>query len=167
MKHIVNNWVKQLELTPHPEGGYYKEIIKGEWDETTSRASYSSIYFLLTHDNISHFHRIDVDEIWYYHAGDSLTVHMIQPDGTYKYVTIGNNIDNGDVLQYVVPKGTIFASSIEGGQGYALVGCMCQPAFEFNHFEMLSVERLNKDYPHLTEINKRYALSESEINQSY
>ena len=77
MKHIVNNWVKQLELTPHPEGGYYKEIIKGEWDETTSRASYSSIYFLLTHDNISHFHRIDVDEIWYYHAGDSLTVHMI------------------------------------------------------------------------------------------
>ena len=92
---------------------------------------------------------------------------MIQPDGTYKYVTIGNNIDKGDVLQYVVPKGTIFASSIEGGQGYALVGCMCQPAFEFNHFEMLSVERLNKDYPHLTEINKRYALSESEINQSY
>lgn len=161
----VKKWVDQLELTPHPEGGYYKEIIKGEQDEVTARAAYSSIYFLLTHDNISHFHRIDVDEIWYYHAGDSLTIHMIDANGLYNKVTVGQNIEAGDVLQYVVPKGTIFASSIEDGVGYALVGCMCQPAFDFNNFEMLSTEQLNKQFPHLLEINNKYALSQSEITK--
>ena len=38
---------------------------------------FSSIYFLLNTGDISHFHRIDADEVWYYHAGESLTIHMI------------------------------------------------------------------------------------------
>ncbi|WP_081677499.1 cupin domain-containing protein [Butyrivibrio sp. WCD3002] len=28
-----------------------------------------SIYFLLTEDEISHFHQIDCEEIWYHHEG--------------------------------------------------------------------------------------------------
>ena len=103
MKQEIQNWIKQLQLLPHPEGGYYREVIKGAYDSTLRRESYSSIYFLLTHDNISHFHRIDADEIWYYHAGQSLTVHMINPDGMYHQVTIGKDLESGDVLQYVVP----------------------------------------------------------------
>ena len=63
-----------------------------------------AVFILLTDDNISHFHRIDADEVWYYHAGDSLTIHMINPDGTYTTATLGTDIQNGDVLQYVVPK---------------------------------------------------------------
>lgn len=163
--NAVEQWLNQLQLHPHPEGGYYIEVIKEVWNEESLRPAYSSIYFLLTHDNISHFHRIDADEIWYYHAGDSLTVHMIHPEGNYQQVTVGPHIENGDVLQFVVPKGTIFASSIEGGSGYALVGCMCHPAFEFNHFELYSKEWLNKTYPNLKTINNRYALSQKDIKR--
>lgn len=94
----VQKWIEQLQLHPHPEGGYYKETIKAIPDNSNQRSAYSSIYFLLTHDNISHFHRIDADEIWYYHSGDSLTVHMIHPDGNYQKVTVGPHIENGDVL---------------------------------------------------------------------
>lgn len=166
MEHIIQNWIKQLQLQPHPEGGYYKEVIRGNTDELNKREAYSSIYFLLTHDNISHFHRIDADEIWYHHAGDSLTVHMIHPNGEYQNVTVGNNIKAGDVLQYVVPKGTIFASSIEGTNGYALVGCMCQPAFHFEHFELFSKEWLNRQFPELTEVHERYALPEKDLVES-
>ncbi|MDN8946353.1 cupin domain-containing protein, partial [Staphylococcus aureus] len=93
-------------------------------------------YFLLTDDNISHFHRIDADEVWSYHTGDSLTIQMINPDGEYTTATLGTDIQNGDVLQYVVPIGTIFASSIEISNTYSLVVCMCQPAFEFKEFEL-------------------------------
>lgn len=32
---------------------------------------------------------------------------MINPDGEYMTATLGTDIQNGDVLQYVVPKGTI------------------------------------------------------------
>lgn len=163
MGENIQYWLNQLDLQPHPEGGYYKEIIKAKSNNLNERPVYSSIYFLLTHDNISHFHRIDADEIWYYHAGDSLTVHMIHSDGRYQSVTIGKDLEAGDVLQYVVPRGTIFASSIEGENGYALVGCMCQPAFEFEHFELLSKEWLNNQFPSLKDIHERYALSESDI----
>ncbi|SCS26097.1 cupin domain-containing protein [Staphylococcus caeli] len=166
MKQHIENWITQLQLQPHPEGGYYKEIIKGNAQGQGTRAAYSSIYFLLTFDNISHFHRIDADEIWYYHAGDSLTVHMIGPEGQYSQVTIGQNIEAGDVLQYVVPKGTIFASSVEGENDYALVGCMCQPGFEFEHFELMSQSWLNEQYPHLKEIHKRYALTDEAIENA-
>ena len=159
----IQYWLNQLDLQPHPEGGYYKEIIKAKSNNLNERPVYSSIYFLLTHDNISHFHRIDADEIWYYHAGDSLTVHMIHSDGRYQSVTIGKDLEAGDVLQYVVPKGTIFASSIEGENGYALVGCMFQPAFEFEHFELLSKEWFNNQFPSLKDIHERYALSKSDI----
>ena len=166
MNQHVQSWISQLQLQPHPEGGYYKEVIKGTMGGANQRAQYSSIYFLLTHDNISHFHRIDADEIWYYHDGDSLTIHMIHPDGRYEQVSLGKHIEAGDVLQYVVPKGTIFASSVEGQNDYALVGCMCQPAFEFAHFELLSQSWLNEQYPNLEDINMRYALSAEAIEQN-
>lgn len=166
MNQYVQSWISQLQLQPHPEGGYYKEVIKGTIVGANQRAQYSSIYFLLTHDNISHFHRIDADEIWYYHDGDSLMIHMIHPDGRYEQVSLGKNIEAGDVLQYVVPKGTIFASSVEGQNAYALVGCMCQPAFKFEHFELLSQNWLNEQYPNLEDINMRYALSAEAIEQN-
>lgn len=76
----AEQWIDELQLESHPEGGFYRETIR-EVLKDGRRAPFSSIYFLLTDDNISHFHRIDADEVWYYHAGDSLTIHMINPDG--------------------------------------------------------------------------------------
>lgn len=157
MKKNADYWIKQLDLTPHPEGGYYKETIR----ETTNEAQcapFSSIYFLLNTGDISHFHRIDADEVWYYHAGESLTIHMITPQGNYQSVQLGASIENGDVLQNLVPKGTIFASSLTDREGYSLVGCMCQPAFDFNHFELFTQDELYSMYPQHEAIIKQYAL---------
>ena len=72
----ANDWIDRLELILHPEGGYFKETMRGDGK---GRASFSSIYFLLTQHDISHFHRIDADEVWYYHAGQTLKIHMITP----------------------------------------------------------------------------------------
>ncbi|HDA1784448.1 cupin domain-containing protein [Staphylococcus aureus] len=150
----AEQWIDELQLELHPEGGFYRETIR-EVLKDGRRAPFSSIYFLLTDDNISHFHRIDADEAWYYHAGDSLTIHMINPDGEYTTATLGTDIQNGDV---VVPKGTIFASSIEISNTYSLVGCMCQPAFEFKQFELFKQSELITQYPHLKSVIEKYAL---------
>lgn len=155
----IEKLIDQLQLKPHPEGGYFREVIKGNSSEL-ARAPYSSIYFLLSHDNISHFHRIDADEIWYHHKGNSLLVHMISPEGQYECISLGKEITKGDVLQYVVPKGTIFASSIANEEGYALVGCMCQPAFDFNNFKIFTQNELKQRFPHLNNIIERYAIAE-------
>nr|MDK7274062.1 cupin domain-containing protein [Staphylococcus epidermidis] len=58
----ANDWINRLGLISHPEGGYFKETMRGD---SNGRASFSSIYFLLTQHDISHFHRIDADEVWY------------------------------------------------------------------------------------------------------
>ncbi|CDR28979.1 cupin domain-containing protein [Staphylococcus schweitzeri] len=155
----AQQWINELNLISHPEGGFYKETIR-EVTTNEQRAPFSSIYFLLTDDNISHFHRIDADEVWYYHAGSSLTIHMIDKKGQYKAVTLGADIKNGDVLQYVVPKGTIFASSIESENTYSLVGCMCQPSFEFEHFELFTQSELLNQFPHLESVIEKYALKQ-------
>ena len=49
----ANDWIDRLELISHPEGGYFKETMRGDGK---GRASFSSIYFLLTQRDISHFH---------------------------------------------------------------------------------------------------------------
>ncbi|MBL0846311.1 cupin domain-containing protein [Mammaliicoccus fleurettii] len=150
-------WINMLDLMPHPEGGYYKEVIKSEQTLSDHNALYTSIYFLLEKNNISHFHRIQSDEVWYYHAGQTLTVHMIHPDGKHEQVNVGPHVDKGDVLQALVPKGVIFASTVEGDNDYALVGCMCSPGFQFEKFELFTQDELLEQYPQHEEAIKKYA----------
>lgn len=141
-------WVKQLQLEPHPEGGFYKQTYKSEEEVPgKGRVLYTSIYFLLEAGNVSHFHRLKSDELWYFHAGQSLTVHMIHETGDYEEVRLGLNLDQGEVPQLAVPKHTIFASSVSENGTYALVGCMVSPGFEFEDFELFTQKELLTDYP--------------------
>ncbi|WP_414045269.1 cupin domain-containing protein [Macrococcus equi] len=151
--------IKQLKMQPHPEGGYYTETYRSE-ELTHNRPLYTSIYFLLEAGNISHFHRIDADELWYYQGGDSLTVHMIHADGKYEAVKLGLNVAQGEVPQFLVPKNTIFASSVEDDNAWSFVGCMVSPGFTFEGFELFTKEELHQTYPHLEAIIEKYALTE-------
>ncbi len=144
----AQEWIEELGMVSHIEGGYFKEVLKS--DQTIhhnnhKRALYTSILFLLEQDNPSNFHRLTADEIWYYHDGTSLTIHMIHPDGTYQQIKLGKNIKDGEVLQAVVPKGVIFGSSVE--EGYALVSCMVAPGFEFEDFKLFNQQELLDLYP--------------------
>ncbi|MDK6233453.1 cupin domain-containing protein [Aerococcus sanguinicola] len=139
-------WAKALNLEPHVEGGYYRQVVKSsERVREGERALYTSIYFVLEADNPSHFHRLTCDEIWYYHAGQPLTVHMIHPDGRYETVDLGLDPEQGQHLSYVVPQRTIFGSTVE--EGYALVSCLCAPGFEYDDFELFSRQDLLDQYP--------------------
>lgn len=144
-------WIKNLELSPHPEGGFFKSISQPAESYTTKegdeRPLYTSIYFLLNQDSSSHFHRLKSDEVWYFHAGNALTIHMIYPDGRYDQVNLGDELENNEKLQYTVPKGVIFGSSIEGIRGYSLVSCMVSPGFDYEDFELFTQAELLKDYP--------------------
>lgn len=100
------DWVRRLGLEPHVEGGYFKQTEKASERLDFSgkeRALYTSIYFLLEETNPSHFHRLTADEIWYFHAGEALTVHMITPDGHYEAVTLGLDLSKGQRLSLLCP----------------------------------------------------------------
>ena len=167
----LNNYDKQyyiekLGLTPHPEGGYYKETFQST--EVTSdhelsvnfegtRRLYTSIYFLITSNDISHFHRLKSDELWYYHAGSPLSIHIIDDKGDYKEIKLGLDLNKGEVPQALVPKNTIFGSSVRDEESFSLVGCMVSPGFEFKDFELFSQKELLQKYPQHKDIIKKMA----------
>lgn len=63
--------IRLLDLTPHPEGGYYREVFRSPRmvrpsDSTMERASITTIYFLLVAGRHSRWHGMAADEIWHY-----------------------------------------------------------------------------------------------------
>ena len=67
-------WIEHLNLQPHPEGGYYKEVFRSDAEVTrvhsgAARSACTSIYYLLEEKDFSGFHRIASDELWYFHKG--------------------------------------------------------------------------------------------------
>lgn len=158
-KRSAIDWVHELELEPHVGGGYFREIYESKQllkeDSEEERKLYTSIYFLLEYLNPSHFHRLTVDENWYYHAGEPLTIHMIHPNGRYESVELGIDLPGGLCLQYRVPAGVIFGSSVETIDGFSVVSCMCGPGFTYEDFELFSTKELLEQYPEHQEIIKR------------
>ncbi|MGO3196598.1 cupin domain-containing protein [Vagococcus salmoninarum] len=157
----AKKWIEELALAPHPEGGFYKRT---EESSVTLRVNeqdrplYTSIYFLLTPDSPSHFHRLQSDEVWYYHDGMPLTVHCLFPNGGYEAVPLGKAISEGQQLHFTVPKGTIFGSSV--AVDYALVSCVVAPGFDFADFELFTQKDLLALYPQHEEIIKELAYVE-------
>lgn len=163
-KGDVDKIVRKMNLTPHPEGGYYKEIYRStrlisenELSPHFSgpRSFCTSIYFLLTSANFSAFHRIKQDEIWHFYAGFPLTVHVIYPDGNYVAHRVGMQLNSNIEPQLVVPAGCWFASSVEDTDSYAFVGCTVAPGFDFEDFELANRADLIAIYPQHAEIIAR------------
>jgi len=152
----AEEWIEELNLEPHPEGGYYKRTDYS--DETYTKNDknlplYTNIYFLLTPESPSHFHQLTSDELWFYHAGNPLTVHSLHEDGSYTTASLGLN--EKQTLHHNVLAGTIFGSTVE--EDYALVSCTVVPGFDFADFKMFTKKDLLKKYPRHGEIIDRLA----------
>ena len=147
------HWISALGLQSHPEGGYFKETYRSELEFDPKdiglkikgkRSLSTGIYFLIESENFSAFHRIKSDEMWHYYGGDPLIVHMIDERGVYAKQLIGNNLDKGEQLQFVVPANVWFASEVKKGGDYSLVGCTVSFGFDFADFELADIELIKK-----------------------
>lgn len=156
MTKSAQYWVDKLNLIAHPEGGYYRESYRAELSIarealppqfTGARLVSTAIYFLLVGENFSAFHRLRSDELWHFYAGSPITVHVIEPDGSYSEILLGDNPDAGQMLQAVVKAGRWFASRVQDGKSFALAGCTVSPGFDFEDFEMGKRAELIKIYP--------------------
>ena len=150
MEKDASYYIEHLGLEPHAEGGYFRSTFSS--DNTISangldRKLYTSIYFLLGEKDISHLHRLKSDELWYFHGGDPLTVHVIDQEGSYHEYKLGLDLVNGEVPQLIVPGKSIFGSSVSEGGAFSLVGCMVTPGFEYEDFELFTQDELLKKYP--------------------
>jgi predicted cupin superfamily sugar epimerase len=146
-----NYWIEQLQLEKHPEGGYFKETYRSEENvmnrNGVERSASTGIYFLITSEFYSAFHKIESDEMWHYHDGAALSVYIINLSGELEVLKIGNDIENGEQLQGVVPAGCWFASKVDVSNSFSLVGCTVAPGFDFDDFVLADRKLLTQKYP--------------------
>jgi uncharacterized protein len=158
------NLIKHLNLEPHPEGGWYRQTYQSsEYLKSSElhcrfgeeRAISTAIFYLLKQGHFSTFHRIKSDECWHFYAGGALFIHIIEEDGKYLQVKLGNNIREGEKFQYVVPAKAWFAVEPAPGTSFALTGCTVAPGFDFRDLEMGNKRSLSSLFPEHQEIINR------------
>jgi uncharacterized protein len=129
----ADDLAETLAMRPHPEGGRYVETWRGP--DAGGRPTATAIYFLLVAGERSHWHRVDADEIWLFHAGDPLAIDIAGAAGaTVERHVLGSSIVAGERPQVVVPGGA-WQSATPLGE-WTLVSCVVAPGFEFGGFEL-------------------------------
>lgn len=124
--------IAQLNLAPHPEGGFYRQTWAAD---NAGRASGTCIYFLLKEGQASHWHAVDAVEIWHFYAGAPLILSLA-PDleGPATDQLLGPDLAAGQVPQIIVPKDHWQMAATTGA--WTLVGCTVSPGFQFEGFTM-------------------------------
>ena len=123
--------IRQLGLTPHPEGGHFRETFRDQRMVEGGRSASTAIYFLLRDGERSRWHKIDAAEVWHWYAGASLTLEIAGIGGR-QTARLGNDLARGEAPQAVVPQGAWQQAASTGA--WTLVGCTVAPGFEFSGF---------------------------------
>ena len=132
--------ITHLNLRPHPEGGYYREIHRSGLnidpaDGRPRRAALTVIHFLLTHGEFSRWHAVTSDEQWQFVEGDDLLLLVCDPEfRAVSELTVSR--DPVERSTHVVPAGYWQAARSSGD--YSLVTCTVGPGFDFADFRMLA-----------------------------
>jgi predicted cupin superfamily sugar epimerase len=156
--------ISLLGLTQHPEGGWFRETYRAA--ETLPAAALpdrfggdrsfsTAIYFLLAKGDTSAFHRIKSDELWHFHAGTTLTIHIFSPAGEYHSCRLGSELAAGDSFQVIVPARCWFGAEVTGAGEFTLTGCTVAPGFDFADFEMAERQSLLAQFPAHGELIRR------------
>lgn len=152
--------ISRFGLKPHPEGGWYAETFRSNVTVTTpsttgTRCASTAIYFLVAPGSVSRLHRIQSDECWHFYMGHPLTIVEIDEDSKQCILTqLGNDINRGEIPQYVVKANRWFGSfpSSDDPDSFSFVGCTVAPGFEFSDFELASRADLLEKFPLASEM---------------
>jgi uncharacterized protein len=134
---------EQLDLAPHPEGGWFRET----WRSAVSfspegysepRSAATAIYFLLHPGEKSRWHMVRSDELWFWHSGGPLDLRMggagNEPSAASS-VLLGGDLSVGQQPQARIPGG-VWQSAEPAGDAPVLVSCVVVPGFDFADFRL-------------------------------
>jgi predicted cupin superfamily sugar epimerase len=134
--------IELLELAPHPEGGYYREVFRSTTRVATAdgrgpRPALTTIYYLLPHGALSRWHQVGSDEVWHFYEGDALELLELdaQARGLVRH-RLGPAESAGELRVRTVAAGAWQAARPLGD--YALAGCTVGPGFDFADFRLLA-----------------------------
>lgn len=147
--------IAKLDLQPHPEGGFFKEVYRSQHQVHSSgvnavRSAFTDIYFLLTAGQVSLWHRVMHDELWNFYEGAPL--RLLQLAGDFSRLHDYRLDPEGGHYKQLISAGNWQAAESAGD--YSLVGCTVAPGFDFADFRLLKdlpevAARVYHDYPDL------------------
>ncbi|KAK9455705.1 RmlC-like cupin domain-containing protein [Dipodascopsis uninucleata] len=141
--------IKTLDMIPHIEGGYFvetdrsKDMIPNPYaltDEARksdpTRTLSTLIYYLLTpYSPIGRFHRNKSRTIHLLHKGKARYV-LIHPDGGIETFDVGQDVEKGEKMQWIVEGGDYKASFLTTDEE-CLISEVVIPGFEFTDHNFL------------------------------
>ena len=149
--------IQLLQLQPHlVEGGYFQRTYSAPEEiradalparYARSKLLGSAIYYLLHGDYFSALHRLKTDEIYHFYLGDPVELLLLDPDGSWQVVILGPDLEAGQHVQFVAPRGVWQGSRLLAGGHYALMGTTMAPAFDPSDFELGDRETLILQFP--------------------
>lgn len=160
MDNEVQALIDLLGLKPLPvEGGLFSRsylseaTIAGEHlpERYQGQAHHfgSAIFALMTPepDSFSTMHRLLTDEVYHFYLGDPIEMLLLYPDGSSKHVLLGQEVLDGQYVQYTVPAGVWQGFRLRPGGRYALIGTTMAPGFHVTDFEAVDRASLIRRYP--------------------
>lgn len=161
----VAKLIRTYQLQSHPEGGYYVQTYRSQDEvkpsnveryQNETRSAGTSILFLLNKNDFSAWHVLRSDEIWHYHKGSAIKLHVIDETGQLSTKILGDPLLVKDAEHQVCMKaGNYFAAENIDKSTYSLAGCTVTPGFEYKDFHLCSRSELLQKFPqHLNMIER-------------
>ncbi|MDT0219738.1 cupin domain-containing protein [Gordonia sp. AC31] len=144
---VPPEWVKALDLQPHPEGGWFRETWRSDVvvpsasladGYTGDRAAGTAIYFVLMPGDESAWHTVRGAELWLHHRGAPVELDFggdADVPGDPTTVLVGPDIEAGHRPQALVPPG-VWQRARPAGDEPSLVSCIVVPGFDFKDFRL-------------------------------
>lgn len=132
--------VRTLDLAPHREGGFFREIFRSPstvepGDGRPRRSALTTIFFLLVEGQASRWHAVRSEEVWHLYEG-SLELFVAPPDAARVERRRLGPVDGRQRPTHTVSTDWWQAARPLGP--YALAGCTVAPGFEYEDFRTLA-----------------------------
>ncbi|HEY7051045.1 MAG TPA: cupin domain-containing protein [Mycobacterium sp.] len=138
----IPDWAQRLNMTPHPEGGWFVETWRSELtiaqsalppEYSGTRSAGTAILFLLMPGQQSAWHTVRSAELWLFHRGSPLLLEVGAEQGTATTHLVGADFHDGQLPQVLVPPGHWQRARPRGDQP-SLVSCVVVPGFDYADF---------------------------------
>ena len=123
--------IEILNLSNHPEGGYFCQTYKSDFivqpeNKSYTRSCATHIYYYLQRGMYSKFHKVKHDEIWNLYDGEGVKLHV--------YDAKNNKVDEQILSKshfnfHTVVRGDLWQAAEPMGD-FVLVGCTVAPGWE-------------------------------------
>jgi uncharacterized protein len=137
-------WAQRLDLSPHPEGGWFRETWRSDLtfgqsalpqDYNGPRSAGTAILFLLMPGQQSAWHTVRSAELWFYHRGSPLLLEIGPEQRRATTLLLGGDVDAGEQPQLLVPPGHWQRARPRDDEP-TLVSCVVVPGFDFADFAL-------------------------------